>query len=145
VLRRVGRHDAGVLANRDTPAAAPRPLGLDQEHWREYLASLVTGGAPRLASVTLAQAGQNGRPDRLERPLQAIRYQAEADELEVVVGGARDAALRFYISTPRSIVVEELDGAKVLRVADARGMQTVIRLCDAAHETGSVTRSLARA
>jgi hypothetical protein len=118
----------------------PRAVGLGQEHWRAYLDSLVDGVSPRLAAVALAQAGHH---ERLRRPLQALRYRAQADELEVVVGAGGHSALRYFISTPRSIVVEELEGAKVLRVADATGMQTAIHLFDMWREPSVVTPSLA--
>jgi hypothetical protein len=132
-----------VAGGPDSASSAPRAVGLGKEGWRAYLDSLVDGASARLAAVTLAQAGPLGDCERLRRPLQAIRYQAQADELEVVVGAGGHSALRYFISTPRSILIEELAGAKVLRVADATGQQTAIHLFDMCCEPSHVTPSLA--
>jgi hypothetical protein len=102
-------------------------------HWSEYLDSVFAAGDGRLAAVAVAAGERHLHSDR-RRPLHAIRYRAEADELEVVVGAGRGAALRYLISAPQSIVVEELAHAKVLRVADDSGVQTDIQVSDLSPE-----------
>jgi hypothetical protein len=132
-----------VIGHRNRATAA-RLVGLDRATWGAYLDSLVHG-APQLAAVAIAQPGQSARRDRLRRPLQAIRYEAKADEVEVVLVAGRYSSLRYFISTPRSIIVEELDRAKVLRVSDATGVQTAIHVFDVSREFGSATPLLAGA
>jgi hypothetical protein len=67
------------------------------------------------------------------RPLSAIRYDPGSDEIEVAVGDdqSRDAGVRYFVSTPQSIRLEEFDHTKVISVLDASGVQTRIFLFDA--------------
>jgi hypothetical protein len=99
-------------------------------YWHGYLESLARDRDRPLVTVSLGEAerGARGTPRRL--PLHAIGYEAESDEIQVTVGLGASAQLRYLVSKPRSIDVEELADHTVLRVADAAGMQTVFRLFD---------------
>jgi Family of unknown function (DUF5335) len=113
-----------------------QPGGLDGERWSEYFDSLSNGGDHLLAAIEPPGSDDDRDGYEPQRPLHAIRYDANADEIELAVGigiGPR-AALRYFVSAPRSIVVEELDEVKVLRVVDASGLQTLIRVSAASAE-----------
>jgi hypothetical protein len=132
--------DAGVSTN-GSRAAAVMSGGLEAARWSEYLESLSLSGDHHGATVVLPAA--NGSGDEPARPLHAIRYDADRDEIELAVGigiGPR-AALRYFLSAPRSIHIDELDGAKVLRVQDVNGQVTVVHISrrDVAHSRSSAT------
>jgi hypothetical protein len=118
--------DAAVSTNGSRAAAVSG--GLEAARWSEYLESLSLTGDHLGATVVLPAANGNG--DEPARPLHAIRYDADRDEIELAVGigiGPR-AALRCFLSAPRSIHIEELEGTKVLRVQDANEQLTVIHI-----------------
>jgi hypothetical protein len=119
-------------------ASVETPGGLDDDRWCEYFDSLFLEGDHLLAAVALPGEDHDGDAYEPRRPLHAIRYDPRSDEIEVAVGigvGPR-AALRYFVSAPRSIVVDELDDAKVLRIVDVSGMQTLIRLSHLLREDG---------
>jgi hypothetical protein len=105
---------------------------LNRQYLREYLDSLGRDRDHTLVAVAVTEAEDGARGTDRERPLRSISYDAEADEIRVTVGLDGSAELRYLVSAPRSIHVEELDGETVLRVADATRVQTVVRLFDSA-------------
>jgi hypothetical protein len=109
-------------------------LKLCNEDWHEYFNSIALNRESLLATVALPVGRVNSRPDDRRRQLHSIRYDSTADEIEVVVayGALGEAALRYFVSGPRSIIVQEFDHTKVIVVDDASGAQTLIRLFDPA-------------
>jgi hypothetical protein len=109
---------------------APR---LEAGEWRCYLARLGGDGGRWYASVTL---GSRPTPEGAELPtrlLHRVRYDADADEIEVRIGEAPAPAceLRYFVSAPRAIRVEEHEAGKTIVVDDASGLPTMIHLYDA--------------
>jgi hypothetical protein len=107
------------------------PLTLERGEWSEYFRSLARESRHLLATVGFPNAEPDHR-DGPPRPLQSIRYDPSADEVEVVVaiGGRPRATLRYFISAPRSITVEELGTVKAVCIADAIGSRTLVCLSD---------------
>jgi hypothetical protein len=107
-----------------------RALKLNDEEWYEYFNSIARNCARVLATVALPPDGSNGWAVGVQRSLHGIRYDSDADLIEVAVGYAAPArvALRYFVSAPRSITVEEFDHTKLIFVDDASRECTVIRL-----------------
>jgi hypothetical protein len=111
-----------------------RALELRNEDWYEYFNSIALNSDGISATVALPAEQVNSRPDDHRRQLHSIRYDSSTDEIEVVVdyGVLGEAALRYFVSAPRSIIVLEFDHTKVIVVDDASGARTLIRLFDPA-------------
>ena len=109
------------------PQTAPHSA---PDHWHSVLGSLVDDRAPLLVRIALAHADGDGPGAVRWRPLHAARYDSELDEIELSVAVERGATLRYLVSRPRRVVVEEHPGQRVLRVYDASGLETVIRVCE---------------
>lgn len=95
--------------------------------WRRYLESLSLARCDLLVTVGPGGDPAGDQPDRA-RPLHGIRYDAHTDEIEVAVGFGASPTLRYFLASPRSIAVDDLEGTKILRVVDADGVETVIGL-----------------
>jgi hypothetical protein len=114
-----------MTAHASEPVRNRAPGG---DGWWRYLETLSLDNCDALVTLAPTAAGPHGERAGRGWPLQRIRYDPLADEIEVAVGFGASPTLRFYVASPRSILVEELDGSKTLRVVDADGLQTVIGL-----------------
>jgi hypothetical protein len=103
--------------------------------WVGYLRSIALEPGRMLATVTLlpghgdhdGEGRHNGAAEA--RPLRSIRYDPANDVLELGVGGHADGpALRYFISAPRQIEVEESPEATGIVIQDATGGRTAIAL-----------------
>jgi hypothetical protein len=117
----------------DAPAGAgdqgaARTARLDADQWHVLLGFLVERAGSLLVRVALSDADGDGLEHVRWRPLRTARYDAELDELELTVAGERGATVRFLVSSPRCALVEARLGQRVLRVQDASGLETVIRV-----------------
>jgi hypothetical protein len=113
-----------------------RRLRLQSEDWT-ILDFLFENRQSLLVRVALAPADSDGGEDARWRPLQTARYDDELDEIELTVIVDRGAVLRYLLASPRCVVVEERSDERVLRVHDASGLETVIRV----RERAAVDRS----
>jgi Family of unknown function (DUF5335) len=111
-----------------------RAIQLNDDDWYEYFNSIARNRDRTVATVALPPEARNARPLYRHRALHGIRYDSDADLIEVALGHnePRRVALRYFVSAPRSIVVEESDHMKLIFVDDARGEQTLIWLFDLA-------------
>lgn len=103
---------------------------LDNDAWVDYFASIGPHDGPLLASVTLLPSRRNrgarGARARVDA-LRAMRYERERDVLQVATGGTpKEPALRYFITGPRRIVIEESDGAREIVVEDSTRRRTAI-------------------
>jgi hypothetical protein len=109
-----------------------KAVPLQSDKWADYFLAIRCECGPVLAMVSL-------QPDRsdsqragavVERTLRAIRYDTRRDVLELSAGGAagRGPALRYFICTPRQILVEEAPGTTGILIEDASGQRTEIGL-----------------
>jgi len=105
---------------------------LDTRDWDAYLGTIAGDGKSVTARITIEAGGKRGESSAVGWPLLAIRYDANADELEVHVGrdASGGAGLRYFVSAPRAIRVHEDDGARTLIIDDAGGVHTLIHLSD---------------
>jgi hypothetical protein len=119
-----------------------RVFTLDIDTWSEYFDS-ISVERYLLASVRLLPADDAG-PQPLEgKRLRAICYDREQDVLQVGVGGtAQQPALRYFISAPRNIVIEESDDGQTIVVDDSRRSRTAISVRDPIPVTGAHTPSV---
>jgi hypothetical protein len=113
--------------------SAIRAFELETHDWHGYFEAISLDGEVLLASVTVGAERPHGENGAIGRPLHAIRYDSDADEIEIHVGqpAPREAVLHYFVSSPRSIQVHEQAGGKVIAVDDASGARTLIRV---AHE-----------
>jgi hypothetical protein len=107
---------------------AARRRALKPQQWHAILDFLLDHGGSLLTRVAMSHAEGDGDGPLLWRPLQEARYDARLDELELIVTVARGATLRYLVSSPRCVRVEVQLGERVLRVQDASGAETVIRV-----------------
>jgi hypothetical protein len=110
--------------------SATRAFELETDDWHGYFEAISVGGEVLLASVTVGPERPDGENGAIGRPLHAIRYDSDADEIEIHVGqpAPRDAVLHYFVSSPRSIQVQEQAGGKVIAVYDASGVRTLIQV-----------------
>jgi hypothetical protein len=122
-------------------------LELDVAEWVEYFNSLAVGDGRWLATVELSPQPLNGQQSDSGRRLHAISYDTSVDELEIRVGGGprRSSPVRYFVSSPHTITLEEFPHGRAILVDDARGVRTLIRLFDASRDDSSPTLSLAEA
>ncbi len=113
-----------------------RTVPLHADAWADYFSAVRRECAQVLASVTLRldSSDRNGASTAVERALRSIRYDPNRDVLELSVGGFADRgpALRYFISVPRQVVVQESPEETVILIEDARGERTAIALRRAA-------------
>ena len=92
------------------------------------------GASVEVARVSLSpeRAERGGPAGRHDRLLAGIRYDKGRDEIEVCIRShlGRDHSIRFFLSSPRSVTAEEVEGEKLIRVSDANGVDTLIRLVE---------------
>jgi hypothetical protein len=105
-----------------------RRLRLKSERWHSILGFLVAQDGSLLARVALSHADGDDTESVRWRPLRTLHYDAELDELELTVAVERGATLRYLVSSPRCVLFEAQLGQRVLRVNDACGLETVIRV-----------------
>jgi len=132
-----------VYVNADGGPRWQSPAQMASEQWRGYLRSLAQDREQLLVGVSVTDAEQDRRDAPRRLPLHAISY--EADEIQVTVGLGSGAELRYLVSAPRSIEVQERAGETVLRVADATGVMTVFRLFDQAREHDALMQAIGSA
>ncbi len=112
---------------------------LSAERWPEYFAQLARGEEGVLVTVEVLGGRERiERAPQRPRDLRAIGYCPRRDVLELAVDGheAGVPGLRYFISAPRQIHLEQADGRTEILVRDASGARTLIRLLN-------VPRSLA--
>jgi hypothetical protein len=106
-----------------------RGLALGPEQWHAVLAFLLDQSGLLVVRVAASHAdGHGGLEAARWRSLQMARYDVELDELELTVASGQGATLRYLVSNPRLATTEEWPSERVLRVYDACGMETVIRV-----------------
>jgi len=109
-----------------------RTVPLQADAWADYFSAVRRECGQVLASVTLRldSIDRNGASAAVERALRSIRYDPNRDVLELSVGGFADRgpALRYFISVPRQVVVQETPEETVILIEDARGERTAIAL-----------------
>ena len=114
-----------------------RRLRLKSEQWHSILAFLVEQDGSLLARVALSHADGDEIESVRWRPLRTLHYDAELDELELTVAAERGATLRYLVSSPRCVLFEAQLGQRVLRVNDASGVETVIRVRERSRVDGA--------
>jgi hypothetical protein len=107
-------------------------VSLQSDTWADYFRAIRRECGQVLAVVTLQppRSDRDGASATLERTLRAIRYDPRRGVLELSVGGVagRGPALRYFISSPRRIVVEESAQSTGILIEDAGGQRTTIAL-----------------
>ncbi len=119
---------------------------LDSDAWVDYFASIGPHDGPLLASVRLLPGrrdrGARGAIARMDA-LRAMRYERERDVLQVATGGTpKQPALRYFITAPRRIVIEESDGAREIVVEDSTRRRTAISVRTAARPASTLVPAL---
>jgi hypothetical protein len=112
---------------------SPHTVVLRAADWREYFEAIGHVEERLLADVRIGAEPVHGAHRAGGRTLHAIRYDPSTDRVEIHVGHPppRGAFLRYFVSAPHSISVQELDGAKLIEITDACGAQTQIQVCGA--------------
>jgi hypothetical protein len=107
-----------------------KPVQLDADRWHEYFRSVAVEGEGLVATVTLLPDRPADRDSIVAWTLHSIRYDSEADEIEIHLGqlAPRGAILRYFVSAPRSIQVHEWGRGKTISVEDSVGVRTLIQL-----------------
>jgi hypothetical protein len=116
---------------------ATKRLALKPQQWHAILDFLLDHGGSLLTRVAMSHADGAGDGPVRWRPLQEARYDARLDELELIVTVERGATLRYLVSSPRCVRVEAQLGERVLRVRDASGAETVIRVRTSSDSRGA--------
>jgi hypothetical protein len=121
------RRTRGEHQGRPRPSAIGRELGASE--WIDYFRSIPLGGREILAAVEVVHEPPSDPLDTVWRPLQMISYDSHEDVLEFAVAGhGGGPALRYLISAPRLVSVEESSYMRLISVMDASGTETMIRL-----------------
>ena len=106
---------------------------LESDAWMDYFESIGAHEGPLLASVRLLPSrGNPGTRGVIPRAqaLRAMRYERERNVLEIATGGTpTQPALRYFITGPRRILIEESEGAREIVVEDSTRMLTAISVC----------------
>lgn len=123
-----------MLLAADRRAQSHRGVGtpeLKAERWPDCFEEIARSSEGVLVSVeVLGGCGRLDRPLQRPRDLQAIGYCPGRDMLELAAGGSGTglAGLRYFISAPRQIHLEQSDARADILVQDASGTRTLIRL-----------------
>jgi hypothetical protein len=115
------------------PYTATQGQRLNPDALHCVLGSLAADPSSLLVRVATARADGDGVGPSRWRPLEMARYDEELDEIELAVVVERGALLRYLLSSPRRVLIEEQPGERVLRVHDASGFETVIRVRERAN------------
>ena len=113
--------------------AAARAFQVDAGDWRSYFEALATDGDGLVARVTLSPERPEGGDGAVAWPLHAIRYDSDADEIQIHVGHRppHGVLLRYFVSAPRAVHVQEQVRGKVIAVEDMSGVRTLIQVTHA--------------
>lgn len=112
-------------------ARAAEVYTIDVGAWGRFFESIGAAEDPLLVSVSLLRGSAEDAPAQRpkERPLRAIRYDSERDVLQLAVGGTvRRPELRYFISGPRRILVEESVDQQMIVVEDSTQARTAISM-----------------
>lgn len=106
---------------------------LDAATWHEYFDSITPAIEGMLVTIEVMSEETGDQLDVERMPTEAISYDPRDDVLEVAVGGRGvryPVVLRHFISSPRTISVEESDSVTptAILVTDGSGVRTLIRL-----------------
>jgi len=103
---------------------------LDAQDWRGYFEAMAVDHEGLKACVTLVSERPQDGEDAVAWTLYAISYDQHADEIEIHVGhpAPRGPILRYFVSAPRAIHVQERAGGKVIAVHDMSGVRTLIQV-----------------
>ena len=104
---------------------------LHSEVWPDFFRGIELATTGTLATVCVLDAQGETRYTRSPaRTLRAIHYDAERDVVELGVGGESNCgpALRYFISSPRRIIVEDASLESRVVIEDERGQLTAIAL-----------------
>jgi hypothetical protein len=104
---------------------------LHTEVWPGFFRGIELAGEDRLATVSVLDG--EGQPHRVSSParaLRAIRYDADRDVLELGVGGRCSCGpeLRYFITSPRRIIVDDSSSESRILIEDGRQALTAIAL-----------------
>ena len=105
-------------------------MTLDNDSWHEFFDELNSRGERLKAAVTLARVPLS--PARARRPepidargglLEEIRFDRERNEIQVAIcqNGTGGASVRYFVSAPRLISVDDLPCAKSSRSPTPKG------------------------
>ena len=115
------------ILGRNHPKAAGRVA--DRRQWQDKLESIaIVAGTRAEISLGVARAEKTV----LARPLSAISYDADRDEIELRLGSVSGLAPgpRLYFAKPTYVGVKCAGGLTTLTVWDQRGSLTIVRLYD---------------
>jgi hypothetical protein len=114
---------------------------LEVDAWGRFFDSIGVAGSAPLVTVTLVRSRggkEEGAREPEGRPLRAIRYESERNLLQIAVGGtAREPELRYFITEPRRIVVEDSGDERTIVVDDASRARTAISMRGLADRRGA--------
>src|SRR2546430_5294272 len=110
-----------------------RTLKLDARDWSRQIAAIAADSRHALAEVRFLTSELAGRPPR--HRLNGIAYDHGSKQLQVAVreDGPQSPEVRYLVSAPREITVEEFDHATGIVVEDASGVRTLIWLYGGRH------------
>ncbi len=111
---------------------ATRSLNIDDPSFVQFFDSIARERERFLATVTHAPELAETAALALSRPLRWIAYNGFTDEIEVAVGRGRNegAVLRYFLSAPRLVRVEDQRHAKLIHIEDGGGLRAMIHLFD---------------
>jgi hypothetical protein len=129
---RHGRDSRSTMVVADSTGAA-RAFQVDAGDWHSYFETLAMDGDGLVARVTLSPERPEGGDGAVAWPLHAIRYDSDADEIQIHVGRRppHGALLRYFVSAPRAIHVHEQALGKLIAVEDMSGVRTLIQVAHA--------------
>jgi len=99
--------------------------GVARQEWARCLDDIARERVGCATNVTVL-AALAGRDPGL--PLCAIGYDPGQDLLEIAVGPARPPALRYFVTSPSSIVLREAGDELAIEVEDAGGARTFVSI-----------------
>jgi len=105
-----------------------RTLKLDARDWSRQIAAIAADSRHALAEVRFLTSELAGRPPR--HRLNGIAYDHGSKQLQVAVreDGPQSPEVRYLVSAPREITVEQFDHATGIVGEDASGVRTLIWL-----------------
>ncbi len=110
-------------------------MNIDDPSWAQFFDAIARERDRFHAAVTHSPDAAGSAALALSRPLRWIAYNGFTDEIEVAVGrGLNDvsdgAVLRYFLSAPRVVRVEERHDAKLIHIEDGGGLRAMIHLFD---------------